>query len=85
MIEKRLRVRDIQTILACSRQTAARYMRTMIHAENPLTVKESDFLAWEARRTVDPEALTPCPRTHKSRTRIIKPDDWRVPRRREVK
>lgn len=83
MIEKRLRVRDIQTILACSRQTAARYMRTMIHAENPLTVKEEDFLEWERGRTIDPTNARTW--THKSKTRIIKPDDWRVPRRKEVK
>ena len=85
MIEKRLRVRDIQTIMGCSRQSATRYMRQMVHAESPLTVKESDFLAWEARRTVDPEALTPClMRTHKG-TKVVKVDDWKVPRRREAK
>lgn len=85
MIEKRLRPDDVAEIMSCSRQTASRYMRQMIHAENPLTVKESDFLAWEARRTIDPEALTPCPWTHKGTNRVVKADDWRVPRRREAK
>ena len=85
MIEKRLCPDDVAEIMSCSRQTAIRYMRRMIHAESPLTVKESDFLAWEARRTVDPEALTPClMRTHKG-TKVVKVDDWKVPRRREAK
>lgn len=86
MIEKRLRVRDIQTIMGCSRQSATRYMRQMVHAENPLTVKEEDFIQWEQRRTIDPtKAPTPCPWTHKGTNRVVKADDWRVPRRREAK
>ena len=86
MIDTRLRVADVQRLMSCSRQTAARYMRMMVHTEDPLTVTEEAFREWEQKRTIDPNAPTPIRYgRNKARFRPITEADWRVPRRREAK
>ena len=58
MMEKLLRVTDIQKRYGCSRQTAVRYMQRMEHMEKPYAVRESVLTRWEQERTVrSPEVV----------------------------
>lgn len=47
-------VRDIAERYKCTMQCARNYVRKMPHMENPLTVYESDLLAWERSRMIIP-------------------------------
>ena len=53
-MERLVSVQDIMQRYQCSRQTAARYMRSMEHMEKPLMVTERALAAWEKSRTVRP-------------------------------
>ena len=45
-----LTARDVAERYKCSLQCARNYIRRMRHMEKPLTVYESDLLAWEQSR-----------------------------------
>lgn len=47
-------VGDIMARYRCSRPTAIKRMRQMIHMERPLAVTEWAVKAWEDERTVNP-------------------------------
>lgn len=53
-MEGLLTTKDIAQRYQCSLQCARNYMRRMVHMENPLTVYESDLLAWEQSRMIVP-------------------------------
>ncbi len=55
-MERLLRAEDIAERYSCSVKTARKYMRQMRHTEAPLTVTEAAVLAWDAKRTIDPDA-----------------------------
>ena len=56
-MERLVSVQDIMQRYQCSRQTAARSMRSMEHMEKPLMVTEKALAAWEKGRTVRPAEL----------------------------
>lgn len=54
MTETIMTARDVAERYKCSMQCARNYIRKMAHMENPLTVYESDLLAWEQSRMIVP-------------------------------
>ena len=50
MTETIMTARDVAERYKCSLQCARNYIRRMTHMEKPLTVYESDLLAWEQSR-----------------------------------
>lgn len=78
-MEKLLFVPDIMARYHCSAPTARKYMRQMIHMEDPLAVTESALLAWEHERTVHPEDNRTKP---KRRVKLVPVTDYHIPRRR---
>lgn len=50
MTETIMTARDVAERYKCSMQCARNYIRKMAHMEHPLTVYESDLLAWEQSR-----------------------------------
>ena len=56
-MERLVSVEDIMERYSCSRQTAARYMRSMEHMEKPLMVTQQALAAWEKSRTVRPAEM----------------------------
>ena len=65
-----------------SRDTAIDYMRQMRHTEKPLRVTAQDMLAWDASRTVDPEAAKALEAKTPSFRWAKEPEGgWRIPRR----
>ena len=73
-------VPDIMARYHCSAPTARKYMRQMIHMENPLAVTESALLAWERERTVCPEDNRTKPKRRPAK--LIPVTDYHIPRRR---
>ena len=62
--------------------TARSYMRKMRHTEDPLRVTAQDMLAWDASRTIDPEAEKALKQKKKTRPIYVMPDDgWHIPKR----
>jgi hypothetical protein len=51
-MERLLTVRDIQERYSCTGPTARKYIRQMVHMENPLTVTQEALTDWENRRQV---------------------------------
>lgn len=66
-------VRDVAKRYKCSPQCARNYMRKMAHMEEPLTVYESDLLAWEQSRMTIPAGTI----------RVSRDKPLTVPRKRE--
>ena len=64
-----LTVADIAERYRCSAQCARNYIRKMVHMEHPLTVYESDLLAWEKSRMEYPELRLEVPKMVVPRTR----------------
>lgn len=81
-MEKLLRPEDIAQRYGVTTKTARSYMRRMRHQEHPLTVTEAAVLAWDAKRTVDPDA--PAPVKHKKTKAASAPAVTRIPRYKEV-
>lgn len=50
MTDTIMTARDVAKRYKCSLQCARNYIRRMTHMEKPLTVYESDLLAWEQSR-----------------------------------
>ena len=83
MIEKLYFPADIAARYGVTERTARTYMRRMRHQERPLAVTESALAAWEAKRTIDPDA----PRQVKSnKQKAVSPFGviTRIPRYKEV-
>ena len=81
-MEKLLNPADVASHYKVSEKTARKYMRRMRHQENPLRVTEAAVLAWDAKRTVDPDA--PAPVKHKKTKAASAPVVTRIPRYKEV-
>lgn len=57
-MERLLSVKDIADRYQCKPGTARKYMRNMVHLENPLMVTERAVMDWERKRTFPPEDET---------------------------
>lgn len=57
-MERLLSVKDIADRYQCKPGTARKYMRNMVHLENPLMVTERAVADWERKRTFPPENET---------------------------
>lgn len=56
-MEKLLSVKDIQARYQCSPATARKYIRQMVHMEQPMMVSEKAVEEWEAGRLYFPAEL----------------------------
>lgn len=80
-----LRPKDIAERYNVCENTAIKYMRKMIHMENPLSVTEEALAQWERERTVGPQTTDEMAKARKKITRRATrtdPFDWHVPRTR---
>ena len=80
MMERLLKPADVAARYGVTVKTARAYMKKMVHQENPLTVTENAVAAWDAKRTVDPDAR-PAKRAKKAPMPVY---TGRVPRYKEV-
>ena len=56
-MERLLSVKDIQSRYQCSPATARKYMRQMVHMEQPMMVSEKAVAEWESGRLYFPADL----------------------------
>lgn len=57
-MERLLSVKDICDRYQCKPVTARKFMRDMVHMEQPLMVTERAVKDWEQRKTLPPESVT---------------------------
>lgn len=82
MVEKLLFPADIAERYQVTIKTARAYMRRMRHQEKPLSVTESAVIAWDAQRTIDPDARRV--KSNKKTASALPVFTGRVPRYKEV-